>query len=83
MGVAVLIGAVAVFVAGIVKLIRFRRGEWDGLGDPSSMRVGLIDFGDEMLSPGVGLGIDSRDSRSTSVSLASPRDEGCCVRGEC
>lgn len=77
-GLAVLIGVVADFVAGIVRLIRFRRGEWDGLGEPSSIRVGLIDFGDEVLSPGVGLGIDSLDSRSTSVSFASPREDDCC-----
>ncbi len=69
-----LIGAVAIFVGGIVKLIRLRRGELDGLGEPSSKRVGLIDLGDEPASPGVGLGIDSLDSRSTNVNFARPRE---------
>lgn len=74
--------AVAVFVAGIVKLILFRRGECEGLGEDSSIRVGLCDFGDAVLSPEDGLGSDSLDNRSTSVSLASPREDVCCVRGE-
>jgi hypothetical protein len=83
-GLAVAIGVFAAFVGGIVKLMRLRRGECDGLGEPSSNRVGLADLGDGIYGPSplVGLGIDSRDSRSTRVNFANPR-VGCCdVRGE-
>jgi hypothetical protein len=76
----VLIEVVAVFVGGIVKLIRLRRGECDGRGEFSSNRVGLANLGEGMYaeSPDVGLGIDSLDNLSTSVNFASPRG-GCCV----
>ena len=83
-GLAVDIGVVAVFVGGIVKLIRFRLGECDGRGEPSSNRVGLCDFGELTAFSGVGLSMDSLDNRSTRVNFASPREDdcGCCVRGE-
>ena len=79
-GLAIGTGVVALFVGGIVKLILFRRGECVGLGEPSSNRVGLTDFGDKLyiLSPETGLGIASLDNRSTSVNFANPR-EPCCV----
>lgn len=83
-GLAVAIGVFAAFVGGIVKLMRVLRGEWDGLGEPSSNRVGLADLGDPVYGPSPlpGLGIDSLDRRSTRVNFANPR-VGCCdVRGE-
>jgi len=63
----------AVLVAGILKLILFLRGEWVGRDDASSKRTGLKDRG-EPVYVFSGLGMDSRDSRSTSVNFANPRE---------
>lgn len=81
-GLAVETGAVALFVGGIVKLMRLRRGECVGREEPSSNRVGLTDFGDGLYtdSPETGLGTDSLDNRSTRVNFANPREEDrCCA----
>jgi hypothetical protein len=68
--------AAPVLVAGILKLILFFRGEWLGRGEPSSKRTGLIDRG-EAVQALSGLGIDSLDSRSTSVNFANPLEDDC------
>jgi hypothetical protein len=74
-GLAVTTAALALFVGGMAKLIRFRRGECDRRGELSSNRMGLIDLGElYSLLLGTGLGMASFDSRSTRVSFASPRD---------
>lgn len=71
-------GRAALFVGGIIMLIRLRRGVCVGRDGYSSARTGLLDLG-ETLSPGVGQGTDSLDNRSTSVNFASPREDGVCV----
>lgn len=79
-GLAVEDGVVALFVGGIDKLMRLRRGECVGRDEPSSNRVGLTDFGDKLyiVSPETGIGADSLDNRSTRVNFANPREEDCC-----
>jgi hypothetical protein len=79
LGLVLIVGAVALLVGGRVILMRLLRGEWDGRGEDSSNRTGLRDLGElygwlvSFVVP-VGLGIDSFDSRSTRVNLASPRE---------
>jgi hypothetical protein len=73
---------VALFVGGIVRLIRLRRGVWVGREEASMRRTGLTGLGlGEMygLLQDVGLGSDSFDNRSTSVNFANPREDDCCV----